>query len=124
MKYINTDKAPAAIGPYSQAIELDKIVFMSGQIALDPISMEITKGGVISETKQVLKNIDAIVSELGLSKNNIAKTTIFLQDLKDFDIVNKEYEEYFENHKPARSCVEVKRLPKDALIEIECIVVR
>jgi 2-iminobutanoate/2-iminopropanoate deaminase len=124
-KVIKTDKAPAAIGPYSQAIEIEagkKLVFLSGQIALDPATGQIVAGGVEAETMQVMKNIEALLKEIGANFENVLKTTIFLKDFNDFTTVNQLYGSHFRQNPPARSTVEVARLPRDAKIEIECIV--
>jgi 2-iminobutanoate/2-iminopropanoate deaminase len=124
-KVIKTDKAPAAIGPYSQAIEIEagkKLVFFSGQIALDPATGQIVAGGVEAETMQVMKNIEALLKEIGATFENVLKTTIFLKDFNDFTTVNQLYGSHFRQNPPARSTVEVARLPRDAKIEIECIV--
>ncbi len=121
MQRIETDKAPKAIGPYSQAIKYESFVFISGQIAIDPKTQEMVKGGIEEQTKQVMENIGAILKEAGLSFDNVIKTTIYLKNLSDFEIVNKIYGEYFKEHKPARATVEVSNLPKGALIEIEVI---
>lgn len=122
---IKTDKAPAAIGPYSQAIQIEagkKLVFFSGQIALDPTTGQIVAGGVEAETTQVMKNIEALLKEIGATFENVLKTTIFLKDFNDFATVNQLYGAHFRQNPPARSTVEVARLPRDAKIEIECIV--
>lgn len=122
---IKTDKAPAAIGPYSQAIQIEagkKLVFLSGQIALDPATGQIVSGGVEAETMQVMKNIEALLKEIGANFENVLKTTIFLKDFNDFTTVNQLYGSHFRQNPPARSTVEVARLPRDAKIEIECIV--
>jgi len=121
MNLIHTKNAPEAIGPYSQAVKLGNLLFTSGQIALVPESMEIVKGGVREQTEQVLKNLEAVVQKAGTSKEEILKTTIFLKDMNDFSIVNEVYADFFQGHKPARSTVEVSRLPKNVLVEIECI---
>ncbi len=122
-KVINTPKAPAAIGPYSQGIEASgRLVFFSGQIALDPATGQMVSGGIEAETKQVMRNIEALLQEAGADFSRIAKTTIFLKDFNDFAKVNEIYGSFFREAPPARSTVEVARLPKDAKIEIECIV--
>lgn len=124
-KIINTTKAPAAIGPYSQGVEIEagkKLVFLSGQIALDPTTGQIVAGGVEAETMQVMKNIEALLKEIGATFENVLKTTIFLKDFNDFATVNQLYGAHFRQNPPARSTVEVARLPRDAKIEIECIV--
>jgi len=120
MQYIQTDKAPAAIGPYSQAIKVGDMVYTSGQIALD------TKGsffdGTVKDQAQlVLQNLEEVLKEAGSSMQQVVKTTIFLADMTDFNEVNEVYAKAFGNHKPARSTIEVQNLPKDALIEIEAI---
>lgn len=121
MNMVHTDKAPAAIGPYSQAVIHNGLVFTSGQIALVPETMAIAEGGVREQTEQVLKNLGAVLEKAGSSKNNVLKTTIFLKNMGDFAVVNEVYADFFQGHKPARSTVEVARLPKDVLIEIEMI---
>jgi 2-iminobutanoate/2-iminopropanoate deaminase len=126
MRTISTDKAPQAIGPYSQAVAtlpLREILFLSGQLGLDPQSGALADGGVEGQAKQALANIEAILSAAGMSKENVVKTTIFLADLGDFQKVNAIYEDFFGPHKPARSTVQVSGLPRAALIEIECIAV-
>ena len=119
---ISTNKAPKAIGPYSQAVACGDFIFLSGQIALSADGT-MSEGGIQDQTKQVFKNIMSILDKAELSKNKIIKTTVFLKNLNDFAKVNKVYESFFSdtNHKPARSCVEVSRLPKEALVEIEVI---
>jgi 2-iminobutanoate/2-iminopropanoate deaminase len=117
---ISTDKAPKAIGPYSQAVRIEKFLFLSGQIPINPASGEI-KGDIQSQTTQVLENIKAVLIAAGSSMNNIVKTTVFLKDLNDFTAMNEIYQKYFIIDPPARSTVEVSRLPKGALIEIESI---
>lgn len=124
-KVITTTGAPAAIGPYSQGISVDgnaRIVFLSGQIALDPSTGQIVSGGIEAETKQVMRNIEALLKEIGATFENVVKTTIFLKDFNDFATVNQLYGAHFRQNPPARSTVEVARLPRDARIEIECIV--
>ena len=125
-KIIRTDKAPAPVGPYNQAIVASgKMLFLAGQIALDPATGEIVgKEDVVAQTKQVMGNIEAILHEASADWKNIVKTSVFLKDLADFATVNQVYAEYFdEDTAPARACVEVSRLPKDVLVEIECIAV-
>ncbi|MCB9057113.1 MAG: RidA family protein [Calditrichae bacterium] len=124
MKYIESKNAPAPIGPYSQAIETNGFIFLSGQIALSPEKGEIVSDNVEGQVIQVIKNITAVLEEAGLKISNIVKTTIFLKDMNDFVKVNEIYGRYFSDSKPARSTVEVSRLPKDVLVEIECIAVR
>lgn len=120
LKYINSIDAPAAIGPYSQAIALNGFLFMSGQLGLDPQSM-ILQEGIEAQTNQILQNIKAILHENQKQSSNVIKTTIFLIDMNHFNTVNIIYGNFFGDHRPARSCVAVKELPKQALIEIECI---
>jgi len=118
---INTKKAPAAIGPYSQAIGAGGFLFLSGQIPIDPATGDIVPGRIEEQTKQVFKNILGILDEAGLSVSDVVKTTIFLWDIKDFNTVNLLYEGFFASPFPARSCVAVSALPKGSLIEIEII---
>lgn len=121
MKTISTKKAPSAIGPYSQAISHSGFLFTSGQIAIDPKTNEFIGGNIEKQTKQVLKNLKAILKKSGSNVENIVKTTIFITDMNDFAKVNEIYGSVFKDHKPARSCVAVASLPKNALIEIEAI---
>lgn len=118
---IHTENAPQAIGPYSQAMTLDSLVFCSGQIPLDPVTMQITGQDIEAQTTQVLKNLSAVLTAAGSSLSDVAKTTVFLKNFDDFPKMNKIYEEFFSGNKPARSTVEVSRLPRDVLVEIECI---
>lgn len=120
METINTNNAPQAIGPYSQAVKNCKLVFCSGQIPLTKEG-DLVEGDVKEQTHQVLKNLKAVLEEAGSSLNNVAKTTIYLSDMNDFADVNEVYSEYFTDHKPARATVEVSRLPKDVKVEIDCI---
>jgi reactive intermediate/imine deaminase len=120
-KTIHTDLAPAAIGPYSQAIAIPSLVFTSGQLPLDPKTMAFVDGGIKAQTRQSLMNLKAILEEAGASLNRVVKTTCFLSDMENFVAFNEVYAEIFGNHKPARSCIEAARLPKDALVEIEAI---
>lgn len=122
---IQSKNAPAAIGPYSQAIAVEggkKIVFLSGQVALDPVSGQIVEGGIEAETKQVMKNIEAILKEIGVTFDHVVKTTIFLVTMNDFATVNQVYGSYFRQNPPARSTVAVAALPRGAKVEIECTV--
>lgn len=122
MKPIQTEKAPAAIGPYSQAIDSDAgIVFVSGQLPIDPATGAFPEGGVKEQTRQSLTNAKAILEAAGLSLANVVKTTVFLADMGDFGAMNEVYAEFFKAPFPARSAVAVKTLPKGALVEIECI---
>ncbi len=118
---ILTDKAPAAIGPYSQAIRSDGIVFCSGQIALDPATGAMVEGGVEEQTHQVLRNLGAVLEAAGCDFDDVVRTTIFLTDLGDFQRVNAIYAEHFSGVAPARACVEVSGLPKGASVEIDAI---
>lgn len=118
---VSTKKAPAAIGPYSQAVRLGNLVFTSGQIPADPASGEIVPGGVEAQARQVLKNLGEVLSASGVSLDNVLKTTLFIKNMDDFTLINKVYAEFFSSQPPARSCVEVARLPKDVLIEIEAV---
>ena len=120
-KIIYSEKAPKPIGPYSQAVEVDNLVFLSGQIGIDPNTGNIVAGGVAAETRQVMANIRAVLEKANLTFANIIKTTIFLSNLADFTEVNQIYAEYFTKDFPARSTVEVKALPKGVKIEIEAI---
>ena len=125
-KVIRTDKAPAPVGPYNQAIATSgKMLFVAGQVPLDPRSGSIVGDGDIeAQTKQVMTNIEAILTEAGATWNNVVKTSVFLTDLANFGAMNQVYAQYFaEETAPARACVEVSRLPKDVLVEIECIAV-
>ncbi len=121
---INTPNAPKAIGPYSQAIIHGEYIFCSGQLPLDPKTMKMVGKTAAEQTKQIMENLKAVVEADHGNLENTLKVTIFLKDLKDFDEVNKVYESYFPEKPPARSCVEVSRLPKDALVEIECTLSR
>ncbi len=124
-KEILTKAAPAPIGPYSQAIDAGSFVFCSGQIPLDPITGEVVGAGdVEAQTRQVMKNIAAVLKEAGASFNQVVKTTIFLKNMGDFPKVNPIYGEHFQAPFPARSTVEVARLPKDVLVEVEVIIGR
>ena len=123
-KVIFTEKAPAAIGPYSQAIEANGMVFLSGQLPVDPATGEFAPGGVAEQTAQCFENIKSILAEAGLTTANIVKTTVFLADMSLFAEMNGVYATYFEGDFPARSAFAVKALPKGALVEIESIAVR
>ena len=123
MEIINSDKAPAAIVPYSQAVRVGDFVFCSGQIGIDPAIKRLAGDNVTTQTRQVFKNIRAVMKASGLGLKNIIKTTVFLANMDDFPVVNDIYGSEFKDHKPARSTVQITRLPMDALIEIECIAV-
>jgi reactive intermediate/imine deaminase len=118
---VSTDAAPAALGPYSQAIKAGGLLFCSGCIPLDPATMQIVEGGIEAQTKQVLKSLKAVIEAGGSTTGKVVKTTVFLKNMNDFVTMNGVYSQFFEEHKPARSTVEVARLPKDVLVEIECI---
>ena len=120
-KVISTSKAPAAIGPYSQAIQVGNLVFASGQIPIDPATGSFVEGGVKEQARQSLTNVKTILDEAGLTLDNVVKTTVFLADMNDFADVNAVYAEFFAEPYPARSAVAVKTLPKGALVEIEVI---
>lgn len=122
-KVIFTDKAPAALGPYSQAVCAGGFVWMSGQIAIDPATGNVVEGGVEAETRQVLSNMRSVLAEAGLTPDAIVKTTVFLQNMDDFAKVNAIYGEFFTGDYPARSCVQVAALPKGVLVEIEAVAV-
>jgi len=120
MRIVSTEKAPAAIGPYSQGIVVNNIFYSSGQIPLTPEG-DIVSGGVVEQTHQVVQNLKAVLEEAGASLETVVKATVFIKNMNDFATINEVYGEYFSQHKPARSCVEVARLPKDVLLEIEVI---
>lgn len=124
MKAINTEKAPKAIGPYSQAIEAGGMVFVSGQLPIDPATGVFAEGGVKEQTRQSLTNAKHILEEAGTDLAHVVKTTVFLSDMDNFAAMNKVYAEFFSTPFPARSAVAVKTLPKNALIEVECIAVK
>ncbi len=121
---IHTDNAPAAIGPYSQAVDLGSLVFTSGQIALDPATGELVEGGIVPQAEQVFRNIEAILTAAGMTTENVVKTVVYLADINDFGTVNQIYARHFSGDCPARSAVQVAALPKGALVEIECICAR
>ncbi len=120
-RIISTSKAPAAIGPYSQAVRLGNLIFTSGQIPADPASGEIVPGGVEAQARQALKNLEEVLNAAGAALSNVLKTTLFIKNMDDFAIINEIYAEFFGAEHPARSCVEVARLPKDVLVEIEAV---
>ncbi|MCM3708329.1 MULTISPECIES: RidA family protein [Cytobacillus] len=120
MKVIQTNQAPAAIGPYSQGITVNNLFYSSGQIPLTAEGVMVD-GDVKEQTHQVFKNLQAVLKEAGASLNTVVKATVFIKDMNEFGAINEVYGEYFSTHKPARSCVEVARLPKDALVEIEVV---
>lgn len=120
---VHTDKAPAAIGPYSQAVRTESLVYTAGQIPLDPATMEIVSGGVEAETRQVLNNLKAVLEAAGSGLEYVIKTTVFLRDMGDFSKMNGVYAEFFPENPPARSAVAVKTLPKEVALEIEAVAV-
>jgi 2-iminobutanoate/2-iminopropanoate deaminase len=120
-RVIQTERAPKAIGPYSQAIQAGSFLFLSGQIPLDPKTGELVKGDISQQTKQVLENIKGVLESQKLGMENVVKTTIFVKEIGNFNQVNEVYSTYFPSSPPARSTVEVSRLPRDAEIEIEAI---
>jgi len=120
MKIISTQKAPAAIGPYSQAVVVGNLLFTSGQIAINPETAEVVSGGIAEQTEQIMKNLGEVLKAAGVGFENAVKTTCFLADIADFSVFNEIYGKYFTG-KPARSCVAVKDLPKGVLAEVEVI---
>jgi 2-iminobutanoate/2-iminopropanoate deaminase len=120
MRVVSTNQAPAAIGPYSQGIVVNNLFYSSGQI---PLTAEgaMVEGDIVAQTHQVFQNLQAVLKEAGASLETVVKATVFIKDMNDFGTINEVYGEYFHTHKPARSCVEVARLPKDAGVEIEVI---
>ena len=121
METIIAPKAPAALGPYSVAIKVGELIFTSGQIPADPATGELAPGGIAEQTEQSLKNLSAVLEAAGSGLDQVIKTTCFLTDMADFAAFNAAYGKYFSEHKPARSTVAVKALPKGALVEIECV---
>ena len=121
MKAISTKQAPAAIGPYSQAIRVGNLVYTSGQLPIDPATGAFPEGGIKAQTRQSLTNVKAILEEAGLTMSDVVKTTVFLADMNDFADMNSVYAEFFTEPYPARSAVAVKTLPKSALVEIEVL---
>ena len=120
-KIVNTDKAPKAAGPYSQAVKVGNLLFISGQIPVEAQSGNLVRKGVELQTQQVIENIGAILHSVGLSYENVVKTTLYIRNMQDFDAINRIYAEYFQEGPPARACVEVTRLPRDVDIEIEAV---
>ncbi|BDX36659.1 endoribonuclease L-PSP [Tenuifilaceae bacterium CYCD] len=123
-KIINTDHAPKAVGPYSQAVEANGLVFISGQIPINPQITSVVEGGIKEQTEQVLKNIGAILKEAGLDYSNVVKTTCLLSDMDNFVAMNEVYAKYFTSDMPARAAYGVVKLPLGVLVEIECIAAR
>lgn len=120
---VSSDRAPQAIGPYSQAIKANGFLFVSGQIPLDPVTGQIVYGGIENQTHQVLANLRAILEREDLTFTSVVKTTVFLKDMEDFAVMNKVYSQYFTGEPPARACVQVAKLPRDVSVEIELIAV-
>ncbi|MGL4393332.1 MAG: RidA family protein [Fusobacteriaceae bacterium] len=123
-KIINTPNAPGAIGPYSQAVEANGTLYVSGQIPFVPATMQIVSDDVKAQTKQSLENVKAILEAAGYTLNDVVKAGVFIKDMNDFAAINEVYAEYLGNVKPARACVEVARLPRDVKVEIEVIAVK
>ena len=121
-RVISTPHAPAAIGPYSQAIAIDNLLFTAGQIALDPVTMSVVSGDVAAQAEQVLKNLAAVCEAAGATLQDVVKTTVFLQEMSDFQAMNEVYARHFGDNRPARSTVAVRGLPRDVRVEIEAIV--
>jgi 2-iminobutanoate/2-iminopropanoate deaminase len=120
----HTDNAPRAIGPYSQATTHGDLVFTAGQVALDPVTMEVVPGGVTEQTEQVFKNLKAVLESAGSGFDRVLKTSVFLVDMADFAAMNEVYAKYFGTHRPARSTVAVSGLPRGVRVEIDCVAVR
>ncbi|HUQ90568.1 MAG TPA: RidA family protein [Bryobacteraceae bacterium] len=120
-KIISTPGAPKAIGPYSQAVVFNGLVYCSGQIPLDPVTMQIVEGDIAAQTERVMENLKAVLESAGSSLDRVIKTTVFLKDMGEFTLMNEVYGRYFPEHPPARATVEVARLPRDVRVEIECI---
>ena len=121
MEIMHTDKAPAAVGPYSQAVKTGNLLFCSGQIGLNPSTGEMVGTTVAEQAKQVMENVKALLENAGATFDNVVKTACFIADMKEFGNFNEVYAQYFSNNKPARSCVAVKTLPKNVLCEVEVI---
>lgn len=124
MKALHSDNAPKAVGPYSQAIETNGFVFASGQLPIDPATNAFVEGGVKEQTRQSLTNAQSVLKAAGLDLSHVIKTTVFLSDMADFAAMNEVYAEFFNKPYPARSAIAVKTLPKNALVEVECIAAR
>lgn len=123
MQIVHTDNAPAAIGPYSQAVVANGFVFTAGQVPFDPQTTQLVEGGIGVQTDQVMRNITAILRQSGADLSTVVKTTVFLRDMNDFAAMNEVYARHFGEHKPARSTVQVARLPRDVAVEIEAVAV-
>ena len=124
MQALHTDKAPAAVGPYSQAIEANGFIFASGQLPIDPVTNAFAEGGVKEQTRQSLTNARNVLASAGVDLSHVVKTTVFLSDMENFAAMNEVYAEFFKEPYPARSAFAVKALPKGALVEVECIAVK
>lgn len=124
MHALHTDKAPAAVGPYSQAIEANGFIFASGQLPIDPSTNAFAEGGVKEQTRQSLTNARNVLAAAGVELSHVVKTTVFLSDMENFAAMNEVYAEFFKEPFPARSAIAVKALPKGALVEVECIAVK
>ncbi|WIV10624.1 RidA family protein [Proteiniborus sp. MB09-C3] len=122
-KSIFTEEAPKAIGPYSQAITVGNMVFTSGQLGINPETGNMAEGTIQDETRQSLNNLKAVLEAAGAKLTDVVKTTVFIKDMNQFGLINEVYGEYFSEHKPARSCVEVARLPKDGNVEVEAVAI-
>jgi len=118
---VETDNAPGAIGPYSQAVKTSSLVFVSGQLAIDPATGELKNDDIQIETRQVMHNLKNVLEAAGSSLQKVVKTTLFIKDMNNFPVINEVYGDFFESDPPARACVEVARLPKDANVEIEAV---
>jgi len=118
---IHTDKAPKAVGPYSQAVKIGDLIFVAGQLPVDPDTGEIVRGDIRHQTKQVLLNVEAVLAAAGGTLGHVVKTTVFLTDMKDFADMNETYAEFFKDRPPARACIEVAALPRGVSIEIEAV---
>lgn len=123
MEVVSTDKAPGAIGPYSQAVKVNGMVFCSGQIPIDPATGSFVSDDVAEQTEQVLKNLNAVLESAGSGLDRVVKTTVFLSDMEDFAAMNEIYSKYFDTNKPARATVQAARLPRDAKVEIDCVAI-
>jgi 2-iminobutanoate/2-iminopropanoate deaminase len=124
MEFVSTDQAPAAIGPYSQAVKAGDFVFTAGQIALDPTTMEMVGSDVTAQSERVLQNLGAVLAAAGCNLSDVVKTTVYLADMADFVAMNDVYARYFGDHRPARSAVQAAELPKGALVEIDAVAFR
>lgn len=121
MDFVSTDNAPGAIGPYSQAVKANGFIFTAGQIALDPATMEILEGGITEQTERVMLNLAAVLDAAGSSLSRVVKTTVYLEDMGDFAAMNEVYGRHFGDHRPARSAVAAKTLPKNVKVEIDVV---